>query len=259
MDVAGAAGVDALARVLFGETDLAAFEGVSHVTAVWEPPGGGALVTLKIGEHTPKSDHDFFVLNLARARADAIVTTGKTLRDEPRTRYDLQGPGAMPAALAAWRRERTGRADAPWLLLLTRRGEIPLDHPALHGAPRPVVYTTRDAARALSARVRGSRIEVVGVDEPSARGAIAHLRRDRGARVVSIEAGPSTSRTLYDDPLAIDELFLSVYAERSLDPRVRGGPLLSHAALTALLPNATAPVEVREPSGRFCFSLLRAR
>ena len=250
--------VDTRIVALFGASDLARFEGVSHVTAVWEPPSRGALVTLKIGEHTPKSDHDFFVLNLARARADAIVTTGKMLRDEPSTRYDLQGPGTLPESLAEWRRERAGRADPPWLLVLTSGRDLPLEHPALHGAPRPIVYTTREAARDLAPRLRGSRIELVGVDDPSARSAIAHLRDGRGARLVSIEAGPSTSRPLYGDPCAIDELLLSVYAELALDPRVHGKPLLSLAELTAKLPHATTPVEVREPSGRWRFSLHRA-
>jgi riboflavin biosynthesis pyrimidine reductase len=244
--------VDAIARELYGHVDLAARAGVVHVTAVWEPPEGGALVTLAIGPDTPRSEHDAFVLSLARARADAIVTTGKMLRDEPHTRYDLSGPAD---ALAAWRRERAGCDVPPWLLVLTSGRDVPLDHPALHGAPRPIVYTTRQSAAALAPAVAGTRIEVVGVDSPSARSAIDHLRAGRGAKLVSIEAGPTTSRALYDDPVAVDELMLSVYAAPELDRRVRGKPLLSHAELAARLPHATEPVEVSEPSGPWRFQL----
>ena len=98
--------VDALARRLFGAVPID--DGVVHVTALWAPPEGERR-TLLIGEHSPKSDHDFFSLNLARARADAILVTGKILREEPTLRYDLQGAGELPAALAAWRRERAAR------------------------------------------------------------------------------------------------------------------------------------------------------
>ena len=250
--------VDAVVRRLYGTVDLAKSAGVVHVTALWDPPGrDGPLVTLRINEHTPESDHDFFVLNLARARADAIVCTGRMLRMEPETRYDLQGPGRLASALGAWRRERAGRAEPPWLVVLTSGQGFDPGHVALRGEPRPVVYAPRSAVSELEARTAGTPIEVVGSEHPSVREAVGWLRAERGARVVSIEAGPTTAAELYEAPVAVDELMLSRYRGAELDERVVGPELLSMRELEARLGYGTPPVDVEEPSGRWTFSLHR--
>lgn len=204
-------------RALYGE-ELGAMEGVLHVVAVHAE--GEARRVIKIGEHAPKSAADFFALELARARVDAIVITGAILREEPELRY------ALSSELAAWRREVLGLAEPPWLLVLTH-GDVPLDHPALAGPLRPIVFTSLEAAPALRARTP---IEIAGVPAPSARLALRFLRSERGCRSVSVEAGPTTAVPLYDEPCAIDELALSVYGG-PLDPRARGGRFLDEGAL----------------------------
>ncbi len=204
-----------LARALYG-APLGAMDGVLHVVAVAEE--GDAHRVLRIGPHAPKSETDFFVLGLARARVGAILVSGAVLRAEPELRYELS------PALRAWRRV-LGLDEPPFLLVLTR-GDVDLAHPALHGEARPIVFTGPAAGRS---RAQGS-IEIVSVAEPSARAAIDHLRRDRGCRGVSIEAGPRVAAPLYDPPPAIDELMRSV-SEGPLDPRARGGALPSPAHL----------------------------
>ena len=59
-------------RSLYGTTELLR-AGVVHVTAVARS-AQGPLRVLKIDASSPKSESDFFVLNLCRARADAILT-----------------------------------------------------------------------------------------------------------------------------------------------------------------------------------------
>ncbi len=204
-------------RALYGE-ELGAMEGVLHVVAVHEE--GDARHVIKIGEHAPKSATDFFALELARARVEAIVITGAILRAEPELRYELS------RELAEWRREVLGLGEPPWLLVLTG-GDVPLDHPALSGPLRPIVFTSSAAAPSLRARTA---IEIASVPAPSARVALSFLRSERGCRSVSVEAGPSTAAPLYEPPCAIDELALSVYGG-PLDPRARGGRFLDERAL----------------------------
>jgi hypothetical protein len=244
-----AADVTGAARALYG-ADLRGVSGVLHVTAVARE--GDDLRVIRVGPHAPKSATDFFALNLARARVEGIVVSGSVLRAEPGLRYDLSGPAA--GALAAWREGVAGLAEPPWLLVLTRGGDVGalVDHPAWRSWARPVVLTGEDAAPRLRDALP-PRVEVVGHPAPSPRAAIAHLRDDRGCRGVSIEAGPRVSVPLYDTPSAIDELALSVF-EGALAPEARGGPFLSEASLARRLRRTGGPTAVEEPSGRWTFS-----
>jgi len=248
--------VRSLAQAMYGGVDLAAREGVVHVTALWASPAG-ALLTLRINEHTPKSPHDRFALGLARARADAILVTGKVLRDEPGLRYELGGPGELPRGLAAWRAEHAGRHEPPWLLVLTSGRGLDLSHPALHGWARPLIFTGEAAAAELRQRGDAAGVEIVGSAQPSARAAIAHLRGERRARVVTIEAGPTVSRPLYDDPRAVHELMLSLFRGPEVAPQAIGAALApSRAALVGRLGEGTGPWPVVEASGPWTFELL---
>ena len=207
-----AADVDALARQMFGS--VLPFRGVSHVTATWEDPKDGSAWVMAIGEETPKSEYDFFMLNLARARADAIIVTGKVLRDEPTLRYTLQGPGELPAALAEWRDVYAGRREPPLLIVLTSGRGLDPSHPALSGEwATPIIYTSNEAELPeLSARV-------VRSSTPSLREAIRWAKSE-GAAIVSLEAGPSSVLPLYDEPPAIDELLLGTHHAQSIPPGI---------------------------------------
>jgi len=226
--------------------------GVVHVTAVWRRPRGGYL-TLAINQDTPESAHDAFVLNLTRARADAIVTTGKNLRAEPELNHDLQGPGDLGQALLHWRRDHLGKPNRPVTLVLTSGRTLDLGHRIFRSWTRPVIYTGREGGWRLESRAADAGVEVVPVAEPSLRAAVDFLRREFGAATVAIEAGPSTSRELYDDPLRVDELLLSVYEAPDLPQTVRGGDFLTAEDLARLFPRFSPPHRVRTGDGEWRF------
>lgn len=214
--------------------------GIVHVASVWRAPGGD-YITLRVGPHAPVSEIDWFVLNAARARADAIVTTGRILRAEPELIHDLRG--SMGAALTSWRARALERSRPPYLLILTSGRDVPRAHPALRGCARPVIYTGVEGADALeSAGDLG--VPIIRDERPSLARALVYLRAHLGCRTVVVEAGPSTSAALYGgsgqrgDRLAqVDELLLSIYQGERLSPSSHGPTFVSAAAIDATLPH----------------------
>jgi riboflavin biosynthesis pyrimidine reductase len=209
-----------------------AMRGVLHVVAV-----GGDRRVMRIGPTTPKSPTDLFVLWLSRARVDAILVSGAVLRAEPELSYE------MPALFRAHRRA-LGLSGTPRLAVLSG-GDVPLGHPALAG--RPIVLTSTPAA----GRAWPPELDVVGLPAPSARAAIAHLA-GLGYRSVSIEAGPRTAVPLYEPPLAIDELLLSVF-EGPIDESLDAGAFLAEAELEARGLERLSQRRLAEPSGPWRF------
>lgn len=243
--------VDALASALYGGASLTARRGVVHVTALFAETTG-ALHTLRIGPKSPQCPYDFFALQLARARADAIVVTGQILRDEPALHYALVGPGAE--ALTAWRAS-LGLDAPPRVLVLTSGRELDLAHPALDGTwATPVIFTSTEAATRLRGRASCA---VVGHPEPSASAALAWLREE-GARTIVLEAGPSTTRPLHDAGL-VDELALSVF-RGPVAPDARGARLFADEAdVWRRFGTGSPPVVVDTSDGTWTFQLFPAR
>ena len=250
-DVRTPADVAALGRELLGD-DPARAGRVLHVASVWRDRGGVAHV-LRIGAKTPRSRHDTFVLALARARAEAILTTGKILREEPALTHGLLGPPALRAALAAWRRERLVLALDPWLLVLSSGRGLDPRHPAFHAPLRPVLFVPAAAATGLRERFAESDVRVASVPAPDVRLALDHLRR-LGARRITIEAGPTTARALYEEPARVDELWLTTYEGARPDEEVIGEPFVDDARLGTALPEAAAAASRDESSGRWSFA-----
>eukprot|EP00741_Cyanophora_paradoxa_P019355 tig00021127_g18683.t1 len=188
-------------------------------------PYGSEYVTLRQCERTPRSDHDFFVLNYVRAFADGIVTSGKNLREEPRLRYALAGPAAE--GLLDWRVRTLGKTG-PQLVLVLTRGQDPaglLSHAMFTAASDrpivPVLFCPAAAAPRLEAAAAERElrhVRVVGAERPSIAAAVAYLRA-AGCGAVSVEAGPSTSRELHA-ARAVDTLLLSVYHAPAIAPDV---------------------------------------
>ena len=249
-DVRTPADVVALARELLGE-DPARAGRVLHVASVWRDASGAARV-LRIGPETPKSRCDAFLLGLARARAEAIVTTGKILREEPRVTHAISGPPALRAALEAWRRERLVLALDPFLLVLSSGRGLDPAHPAFHARLRPVLFVPAAAATGLRERFADTDVRVASLPEPSLRAGLDHLGR-LGARRITIEAGPSTTRELYAEPVCLDELWLSTFAGAPPAAHVIGEPFADDAALRRALPQAGAPALREEASGPWRF------
>jgi hypothetical protein len=236
VELTDAGSVDRAARALFG-SPLDSRPSLSHSMAVWSAGNDAPLTAIRINEHGPKSDLDFLSLHIARARADGIVITGKILRDEPTLRYDLRADSRWGDALTCWRERRWALFEPPWLLILTASGEFDFAHPVFHGWGRPLIFTTdRTATRKLAA----APCPVVSDQAPDIQRAIQHLQVTRECECVSIEAGPSTVRSLYERPMPIKELLLSVYLGASLDERARGEPVIELSKLRAMFRTETS-------------------
>lgn len=215
--------------------DIAGPAGVLHVAAAAQNDAG-PYATLRVGEGAPRAVSDGIVLSGARARADAIVTTGRILRDEPELVHGSISAPDVTAELDDWRR-RLGFERPPWIAVLTGRGELPAGHPALAAAERLVLFTGVEGAARLEADpATPTHADIVVSPEPSARGLIEHLQSIRRAESIVIEAGASTSRGLYDEPATIDELWLSV-CRSPVAEADRVGPFVDPATIeTALGP-----------------------
>ena len=253
-DVRTPADVTVLGRELLGD-DPARAGRVLHVASVWRDAAEVARV-LRIGPRAPRSRHDAFLLALARARAEAIVSTGRILREEPALTHGLRGPPELREALAAWRRERLVLPHDPWLLVLSSGRELDPMHPAFHAAVRPLLFVPSAAAAGLRERFADTDVRLVSVPRPNVRLALDHLRR-LGAKRVTIEAGPSTARELYDEPARVEELWLATFAGAAPPAEAIGEPFVPDARLAAVLPDASAPSERDEPSGPWRFERLR--
>ena len=252
VELTDAASVDRAARRLFGSR-LDSRPPVSHSGAVWNDPNSKLLTTLRINGHQPKSDLDFLALHIARARSDAIVVTGKILRDEPALQYDLRADDRWGDALPTWRQLRWGLWEPPWLLILTASGKLDWSHPVFQCWVRPLIFTNdRAASRALA----DSPFPVVADEAPDIRRAIRHLQVSRDCQSVSIEAGPSTVLGLYERPVAVNELLLSVYLGRGIDERAKGSPLIELSNLRRRFREETSATH-RSPCGHWSFHRFR--
>jgi len=232
---------------LYGD-ELLDEAGVLHVMAVWRAPTG-PLVTLTTGAAMPVSHTDPFALRVARARADAIITTGRNLREEPRLTHALASTRAAMPALEQWRRRRLGKTEAPLSVVLTGGDGLDLQHPLFRTAARSVVLTSNAAAARLRSELRGTTVDAVGVEAPSVRAAIDWLRQERKMTSVLIEAGPSTSSQLYAEPTVVDELMLSMHLSPEIDDEARAPEFLDLERVREVLPVERSTRTITEPSG----------
>lgn len=234
---------------LFGDLP-GALQGVIHVVAVCKRPDNG-LSVLKIRPESPKSEADFFSLSLARARADAIVTSGRILREEP----DLTH--ALPEELAGWRRSERGKPLAPISAVLTSGRDLDLDHPLFRQSAHALIFTSLEATARLAEGAASRGIELVGSDNPDLIGLLDFLRRDKRALTVSLEAGPSTVLPLYArSPVVVDELMLSIF-HGSVPDELFGPAFLSVKELEALFSIRSVEQTLEETSGRWSFRRFR--
>lgn len=248
-----AADVIALLEACFGR-DPATDRGVLHSAAVWESPNGPRV--LRIGEHAPASELDFFLLHVARARATAIVTTGRILRDEPNLRYDLGIGAGFAPALEAYRRERVGLTARPRLVVLSRGSDLPFTHPALHGFAKPVIFVPEEAPGSLEAVAEMHAVELrrfASLDLDVALDAL----RDDGEHTVAIEAGVATTAERYARGSGFDELVLGRYLGHALDARAIGDAFPDRDRLERYYGPPVGEVRVDEPSGPWSFARYR--
>jgi riboflavin biosynthesis pyrimidine reductase len=86
--------------------------------------------------------------------------------------------------------------------------------------------------------------------------ALDHLRR-LGARRITVEAGPTSARELYDAPARVDELWLATFAGAAPPGEAVGPAFVEDARLAAVLPEASAPSERSEADGPWRFERRR--
>ena len=247
--------VAAVMRAMYGG-DLSRVGGVVHVAAVWRDMGK-RLITMRINAQTPKSTHDYFVLNLARARADAIITSGRVLREEPELTHEIAGPTGSGAALESWRREVAKKSKPPVSLVLTSGRDLDLHHPIFRGPGATVLFTNPEAAASLGAKNVGSSIRIVGRSDVGPRAAVRFLSGECGAETVSIELGPSSARALYGHPSQVDELLLSILDAPRIPRTVVGPDFIDAATLDRVLSNRSSPFRVRDGTDSDTWSFTR--
>jgi riboflavin biosynthesis pyrimidine reductase len=241
---------------LYGEVDWKSAKGVLHVAAIARQDRAVIIP----GPTAPASETDRFVLSAARARADAIVTTGAILRSEPDLRHDPAQDPAENLAFLEWRRERLEKSDAPLIVVLSASADLPLEHPAIRGAARGFIWTTPDGAARLRSRVgeRLANLEIVEGDQDvdGVVGASRRLLTLPGIETVLVEAGPSASAPLYADARlgqpneGCSELLLSRY-ESELAPAAVGPQFISLAAITERFGSSPHEAVAEDSSGEW--------
>jgi len=184
--------------------------------ALPEIPGSNQLIS-------GGSEADHFVMGLLRAFADVIVVGSGTLRGSPTGTWSPAGPHPESASLFAELRRLRGRPELPELAILSGRGTIDEQHPAL--AQRAVILTSTAGASRLRGRVPES-VEVTPltseaeIDPP----VVLCALRERGHRLILFEAGPNTFGRFAAAGL-IDDLFLTV------SPLLTGGSAQTRLSL----------------------------
>lgn len=235
--------VDDWAARIFGAAPSR--RGTLQVMAVWRRPDGG-LEALSDGGDAPRCPEDVFVLGLARARADAILTTGAVLRQEPELRHQSDDDGPLAGALAAWRARRGSRRPAT-TVILTRSRDLDLDHPIFTG-DQVIVFTGDDTPPSFGIELARRGAMLMTEADPTPRGCLARLAQ-AGFQAVTVESGPRVASTLYGEPVVIDELLLTTFLAPHLDAEFRRGTLIDESALAEQLAEAGNGYRTRTPDG----------
>jgi riboflavin biosynthesis pyrimidine reductase len=178
----------------------------------------GRLHALRIDEHAPKSETDWFALSLCRARADAVLTSAENLRREPQLSHRLSGPWAD--TLTRYRAEMLGKPATLACAILTRSGDLPLDHPVWKDGTHKLVLCPPDAAALLRAKL-GTRAEILAAPDLS----VAHacrLLQARALALISVEAGPRSASSLYADDPCVTELWLTRWESAPAEAALAG-------------------------------------
>lgn len=140
------------------------------------------------------------VFGLLRMLCDALVVGAGTLREEG------YRPLTLDPQRRAWRTAH-GLSEYPTLVVVSGRGGLDPDHPALAGAPvRPVIVTRTRTEPGPLAGVAD--IVAAGDDRVDLPAAVAELHR-RGLRQILSEGGPQLFGSLTAARL-VDELCLTM-------------------------------------------------
>lgn len=265
--------IDTRIAALYGDVDWRVSSGLVHVAAIASPSNR----VIALGPSAPGSLIDRFALGLARARADAIVTTGSILRSEPDLVHCYSDDPAEDRALADWRRRVLGRSSPPSLVVLSASGVFPIDHPALRAARSGFVWSSETgrerlrgtslvlAVEVASGGTRGLRTGTEETESSAQRSDLAAAlecaKTELAATTILIEAGPSTASRLYSvnpgHSPRVDELLLSNF-EGELAPSAVGPPFIEPSVLSTLFATPRSSCRIEEPSGFWRFERMRS-
>jgi riboflavin biosynthesis pyrimidine reductase len=229
---------------IFADSDFGPQPSVLHAAAVCADADGNLCVIRVEATDAPRSEDDRFVLGVARARADAIVTTAANLRAEPRLSHQLHSNPALAAELQKW----SGR-EAARIYVLTASADVSPNHRIFSESPLAQLVTGAESAQVLLAH-GFTESQILVRQDTSLRDTVALAQSRPGTKTVLIEAGPSTAATLYpragesqEPRLLVDELMLSICEEQV--PAQATGPRLFDAETAGRLLANT----VRRPAG----------
>ncbi len=249
--------IEERAAALYGGVDWRDATGLLQVAAIHGPSDR----ILAIGPEAPPSPTDRFVLGLARARADVLVTTGGILRAEPDLVHRYAEDADEERALREWRRRALGRSAPPRILVLSGSGRFPRTHPALVSG-RGWIWTSRSGADEIGDPPSGFTVVVADSDRGTAPDAITWLCGELGAEgggaTILLEAGPSTTRSFYGPEAArpVDELLLSRF-EGAILEAAEGPDFVPAEERRAHFGAARSTCDVEEDSGRWIFERFR--
>jgi riboflavin biosynthesis pyrimidine reductase len=164
-----------------------------------------------------ETDKHLVYEGLSRVDADAVLAGATTVAGDE-IMFSVWHPEMVRLRLAL------GRSRHPVQIVVTRRGELPVENALLYGEPSltVVVITSPSGASRLAPRLTG-RPWIALVDAGSSmdlRAALRELYR-RGIRVISAVGGRRTAEALLQAD-AVSELYLTTAARRGGEP---GTPL----------------------------------
>jgi len=188
-------------------------ESLDGVVALGTGPRGGG------SDISGASQADRFVMGLLRSVADGVMVGAGTMRAAPRHEWTPRAIAPRWAAdFAAWR-VSLGLAAQPTTVVVTSKGDIPEDHPALMRNDVPVVIATTalgaDRLAGPAERLSGGgtahrvRVEVLADSGSVTPQALDGLLMRLGIRLVVCEGGPHLLAGLLEAG-RVDEFFLTV-------------------------------------------------
>lgn len=163
------------------------------------------------GDVSRRDPHDRWLMGLLRARADAVLVGGTSIRAAGN---HVWTPGAVfpqeSEAFAALR-EHEGRSPVPLLVVLTRSGTVPVHAPALDDPHLPVLIATTDDGEDRARSILGQRswVRYVATGSTLDQQQIMRYLRSEGVRTLLSEAGPLVYASLLADDL-IDDAFVTL-------------------------------------------------
>lgn len=155
------------------------------------------------------SESDTAMLAGLRTRFDAVMIGAGTMRAE---RY-----GRLVAKQETReRRERTGLAPEPLMVLISGRLDLPWDAPLFSEGGEVLIFTAAETEPPETV----SAVEIVRHEGAVNLGeAMRHLRQERDIRALLSEGGPHVHEQMQADGL-VDDLFLTI------SPKLSGGEAL---------------------------------